>query len=95
MTVAQLGERLGTLLTVGRETATSSETPSVDLNSVTGSILSNLSIGADVATVRSLKANALLSSRGVALHGAGFIVTQAQAAGLGLGTICDLEKHIR
>src|SRR6185312_1232020 len=40
-------------------------------------------------------ANEGLSSRGVSLHGAGFIVTPAQAKQLGLGRRPGLERHIR
>ena len=36
-----------------------------------------------------------LSNRGVQLFGAGFIVTADEAAGLGLGTVAGLEKHVR
>lgn len=43
----------------------------------------------------SLRANEGISSPGVKLHGAGFIVTPEQARQLGLGRIPGLEKHIR
>jgi hypothetical protein len=36
-----------------------------------------------------------ISSPGVKLHGAGFIVTRREAASLGLGTVTGLERHIR
>ena len=39
-------------------------------------------------------ANDLISSRGVALHGSGFIVTPQQANALGLGTIPGLDEYI-
>jgi hypothetical protein len=42
-----------------------------------------------------LDANEGVCSRGVSLHGAGFIVTPMQATSLGLGRIPGLEKHIR
>ena len=45
--------------------------------------------------VKPLVANAGLSSRGMALHGTGFIVTPAEAEALGLGTRHGLEAHIR
>ncbi|MFY8094217.1 MAG: class I SAM-dependent DNA methyltransferase [Niveispirillum sp.] len=60
-----------------------------------GIILPDLTIGADIAGVQPLKANEGLSSRGVSLHGSGFIVTPTEAAGLGLGKVSGLEQHIR
>ena len=42
-----------------------------------------------------LDANEGICSRGVSLHGAGFIVTPEQAKALGLGRIPGLEQHIR
>jgi hypothetical protein len=55
----------------------------------------DLSGGADVSCVQTLAANDGLCSRGVSLHGAGFIVTPDEARALGLGTIPGLQKHIR
>jgi len=60
-----------------------------------GRIFANLRIGADVAGAVPLKANDGISSPGVKLHGAGFIVTPAEARALGLGTVSGLENHIR
>lgn len=60
-----------------------------------GPILPDLTIGADIAGVLPLKANEGLSSRGVSLHGSGFIVSPTEAAALGLGKVPDLELHIR
>lgn len=37
----------------------------------------------------------MISSRGVSLHGAGFLISPEQAAALGLGRIPGLEQHIR
>ncbi|WP_426031392.1 hypothetical protein [Cypionkella sp. TWP1-2-1b2] len=51
-------------------------------------------IGADVAAARPLKANDDIASPGVKLHGVGFIVTPAEAQGLGLGSVPGLEAHI-
>ncbi len=52
-------------------------------------------MGSDVASCVALKANDGLSSRGMSLHGAGFIVTPAHAEHLGLGTRAGLDHHIR
>lgn len=67
----------------------------VEFAIVQGPILPDLTIGADIAGVLPLKANEGLSSRGVSLHGSGFIVTPTEAAALGLGKVPGLEQHIR
>jgi len=61
----------------------------------TGQIQADLRVGANVAGVRALQANAGISNTGVKLHGAGFIVRRHEAAQLGLGTVTGLERHIR
>ena len=58
-------------------------------------INADLTIGVDVTRANALRANEGLCSPGVKLHGAGFIVTPAQAAQLGLGRRPGLENHIR
>ena len=47
--------------------------------SKTGKINPDLTIGVDVRSVEQLTANDGISPRGVKLHGAGFIVTPAEA----------------
>lgn len=61
----------------------------------TGRINANLTVGVDVSKATPLLANEGISSPGVKLHGAGFIVTPEQAKSLGLGTISGLERYIR
>ena len=94
MTVATRGEREGTLATVEQESGLNTDTPVVELTERKGRINGNLKLGADITAVQPLMANALISSPGVKLHGAGFIVTPQQAAELGLGTTPGLEDHI-
>ncbi|TGN39692.1 class I SAM-dependent DNA methyltransferase [Paracoccus liaowanqingii] len=60
-----------------------------------GKIFGNLRVDADVAGAKALRANEGISSPGVKLHGAGFIVSSAEAQTLGLGTVPGLEAHIR
>ncbi|MCM0020558.1 MAG: class I SAM-dependent DNA methyltransferase [Tagaea sp.] len=67
----------------------------VDLAFRTGRINPDLTVGVDVTRALPLRANAGLSSPGMKLHGAGFIVTPAEAAKLGLGRIKGLQRHIR
>ncbi|GGK48462.1 type IIL restriction-modification enzyme MmeI [Salinarimonas ramus] len=94
MTVCARGDGPGVLARVVSEEHLDSDTPQVELERREGVITGNLIIGADLASAGALLANEALSSRGVALHGAGFIVTPQKAAALGLGRVEGLENHI-
>lgn len=94
MTVAAKGEHEGILAEAVSEIALNTDTPQVALEPRAGKVRATLTIGADVASTKSLIANDLLSSPGVKLHGAGFIVTPQQARSLGLGTVARLDEHI-
>ncbi|PHP66610.1 hypothetical protein CSC94_13070 [Zhengella mangrovi] len=95
MTVAARGERTGVLATLRHESGLNTDTPQVDLEKREGKITAKLTVGADLAEARPMMANEEISSAGVKLHGAGFIVTPQQAFALGLGRIAGLERHIR
>jgi len=95
MTVGVAGERIGTLQRVVRETRSTNDERDVELDESNGKIYADLSIGADVAGAEPLVANSSISSLGVSLHGAGFIVTPEEAVRLGLNCITGLEKYIR
>lgn len=95
MTVAERGVREGWLVEVVSEAGLETDTPVIDVRPSEGRINADLSIGADVTRAVALRANAELASPGVKLHGDGFIVTRADAAALGLGTVPGLEAHIR
>ncbi|GAA3995998.1 hypothetical protein GCM10022408_03210 [Hymenobacter fastidiosus] len=60
-----------------------------------GNILPDLSIGADLDSANPLKSNQGLSSPGVKLHGAGFIVNSEKAIELGIESIEGMKTHIR
>ncbi|OBQ67801.1 class I SAM-dependent DNA methyltransferase [Mesorhizobium erdmanii] len=94
MTVAEQREREGVLAEVISEMELNTDTPQVILELREGKVRADLTIGADLGSAKRLLANEGLSSRGVVLHGAGFIVSQAQAATLGLGKVPGLEQHI-
>jgi hypothetical protein len=94
MTVAQAGNREGTLATVRAEEGLNTDTPQVSLAKRQGKITAKLTLGADLSKVQPLLANEALCSPGVKLHGAGFIVDRAKALQLGLGTIEGLKKHL-
>ncbi|MGE5514755.1 MAG: class I SAM-dependent DNA methyltransferase [Bacteroidota bacterium] len=95
MTVAEAGEHAGILATLATEEPGPTDAAEVRLNERSGRIQPDLTIGAEVSAARPLAANDRLCSPGVKLHGAGFIVTPADAAELGLGEVPGLEQHIR
>ncbi|HJS84273.1 MAG TPA: DNA methyltransferase, partial [Acetobacteraceae bacterium] len=98
MTVAERWldrSRPGRLVTVVCERAGKEDAPEVELSEAEGVINADLTIGAPLEATSPLRANEGLCSRGMALHGAGFIISPATARTLGLGRIPELEKHIR
>ncbi len=96
MTVAARGrDRPGRLLEVRRERPMPDGEADVELSERVGVIHADLCIGADITRARPLRANEGLCSRGVMLHGAGFIVTPEQAKDFGLGRVLGLEQYIR
>ncbi|TNC74148.1 class I SAM-dependent DNA methyltransferase [Rubellimicrobium roseum] len=95
MTVMRRGKREGVLGRVIEQSDLDSDAPVVRLGLGRGTISARLALGADVTAAEPLLSNEGLSSPGVKLHGAGFIVTPAQARALGLGTVPGLERHIR
>ncbi|MEO9297729.1 class I SAM-dependent DNA methyltransferase [Devosia alba] len=94
MTVAQAGEREGVLATVISEKGLDTDAPQVTLETREGKVRADLILGADLASAKALMANEAISSRGVSLHGAGFIVTLQRAKQLGLGSVPGLEQFI-
>jgi hypothetical protein len=82
MTVGAGGTAEGRLLTVTDERATGGEGLDVTLAEQRGAIHADLTIGANVAAAKPLRANGGISSPGFKLHGAGFIVTPEERAKL-------------
>jgi len=96
MTVAQAGVREGLLMRVLSEEPGHDEgAAKTDFIERRGLIHPDLTIGPNTAVAVPLRANSGLCSRGVALHGPGFIVTPEKAHELGLGEIPGLDLHIR
>jgi len=95
MTVGERGDHQGHLYRVVHEGDGRAEGTDVELAEQPGKIFADLKIGANIAGAVPLESNEGLSSPGVKLHGAGFIVTPEQAALLGLGRVAGLENHIR
>ncbi|WP_299700529.1 DNA methyltransferase [uncultured Pontibacter sp.] len=94
MTVAETGKINGRVLTVISETKTEGLEVLVSFNEKDGSIQSDLTVGAAVASAKALKANSDMSNKGVLLIGSGFIITPEKAIELGLGIIPETEKII-
>ena len=89
MTVGQPGDAPGTLQTVFGEGGAEGDAVHIELTEKTGRIHADLSIGANVVGAKALRANGGISSPGLKLHGAGFIVTPEEAATL------EASEHIR
>ncbi|MCM2288539.1 MAG: hypothetical protein NDI67_05870 [Sulfuritalea sp.] len=82
MTVAAPGAGEGRLCSVTAEREGKGEGLDVELAEQRGRIHADLKVGADVTAAQALRANELLTSRGLMLFGAGFIVTPEEAARL-------------
>lgn len=95
MTVAAAGRHEGRLLEVIAESGLDTDQPRVEVRERSGMLNSDLSIGVDITRTIGLLANEGLCSPGVKLHGAGFIVTPAEAEALGFGRRPGLDSHIR
>lgn len=95
MTIGAAGDRPGTRLEVRAERESGRDEIEVTLGERSGTINADLTIGAGVANAAPLRATSSISSPGVKLHGAGFIVKPDEAEKLGLGSVDGLEKHIR
>ncbi|WP_306224064.1 class I SAM-dependent DNA methyltransferase [Bosea beijingensis] len=95
MTVAQSGRHDGKLCTVLSEIGLDTDQPQIEIGVSEGRINSDLTIGADMTQAAALRSNDGLCSPGMKLHGAGFIVTPAEARALGLGHRDGLEGHVR
>ncbi len=96
MTVGVSGNKDGRLSTIVQEDLDNdSKVAEIALSTSIGKLLSDLTIGADVASAKELKANSALANRGVQLIGGGFMVSPDQAKMLGLGTNATVKNHIR
>ena len=92
MTVAAPGHAEGILEKVVAEKARADGEHEVSLVKVEGVITPNLQIGADLTSCKPLHSNSSITNTGVKLHGAGFIVSKAQATDLGLDVLQVLKN---
>jgi hypothetical protein len=83
MTVAVPADGAGRLLRVVGESSGEEGEVEVELAEKSGLIHADLSVGANVAGAKALRSNEMITSRGLMLFGAGFIVTPEESAGLG------------
>ena len=95
MTVAAAGASTGRVVTITSEAGLDTDAPLLGESIGYGAINANLSCGSSSTSVVSLVANEGLCSRGVGLHGAGFLVAGSQVTALGLSQRTGLEAHIR
>lgn len=95
MTVVSAGAQDGTVLEVTGEQGLDTDEPKLAFISTTGGINGDLTVGPTVSASLSLTSNEGLCSRGMALHGRGFIVSRSEAAYLGLGRRPQRETHLR
>ena len=83
------------LLTLASEAEGEVDSRNVTFHLARGEINADLTIGANVAGAGALAANGAISTPGVKLHGAGFILTRTEAKRLGLGSDKNTARHIR
>jgi hypothetical protein len=95
MTVAAPGNGEGVLETISHERPMENGECEVAVSRNAGRIAANLQLGPDLTSCVGLASNAKLSCPGVKLHGSGFILTDDEAANLGLGKIPGLEARIK
>lgn len=95
MMVMANGKHEGILRIVVGEIGIETDDPEIAYVERSGRINADLTVRIDVTSAQRLLANEGLSSPGMKLHGAGFIVTQKLAEHLGLGRRPGLENHIR
>jgi hypothetical protein len=95
MTVLGSGASAGLLRTVVGERGGTEDLSEVSFVDRVGTIHPDLTIGANVSGALGLRANSNVSSPGAKLHGAGFIVSQAEAVELGLDATPGMRARVR
>jgi len=95
MTVGAAGEKAGVLQQVVEEQRTEDDNRNITLKAQKGKVFADLKAGANVASAIPLKANLGISSPGVKLHGAGFIIQPEEVAQLEQQTPSDTSRVIR
>ena len=94
MTVATTRIQVGVLRTLLRETEQQDGAVNVEFSEKNGTILADLSIGAELGTCALLRSNSGLCCNGMVLCGGAFVVNSQEALQLGLGRLAGLDRHI-
>ncbi|MGF9692925.1 DNA methyltransferase [Rhizobium sp. 0TCS1.26] len=95
MTVAQAGKHDGRLLEVTAEEGVETDSPVILFAEKAGRINSDLTVGVDVTAAVELAATRGITSAGMKLHGAGFLVDRNMLLKLGASTRKGLIERIR
>lgn len=95
MTVAEAGEHSGVLQTVEEEEPADDGSSKTFFRTSNGRLGADLTVGLEIAETKPLQANQGIASRGMMLGSSGFIVTQAEAEALGLGSNPEAHGVIR
>ena len=95
MTVGEAGQETGRQMLVTAEGESNNGEAAVSFLERRGLIHLDLRIGPNVASAVALRAMQGISSPGLKLHGAGFIVTEKEAQVLGLGRVPSVENVLR
>jgi hypothetical protein len=95
MTVGVGEVQAGRLLTASNEVTVGDGEVAMTLTERRGEIQHDLRVGAAVASALPLSAMEAISSPGLKLHGAGFVITEDRANFIGLGKLQGLERHLR
>jgi hypothetical protein len=93
MTVGVAGEGEGRLLSVTAERETGGEGLEVELSERVGLIHADLSIGANVAAAKALRANGGVANRGVQLLASGFVVKAEEVMQLDAGSLAKRYRN--
>lgn len=95
MTVAQKGLANGRLLLLSSKAKSDGLEVLVNFTEKIGKIHSDLTIGAQVSSIKLLQSNEKLCCRGVQLIGSGFIISKEEADKLGYNKTEGIEQYIR
>jgi hypothetical protein len=95
MTVGIAGKQSGVLRRVISERYDRSETATIEFGAAQGIISADLNVGPDLDKAIGLRSGERLHSNGMMPRGSGFILSDEEAAKLGLGTNKSLSRVIR
>lgn len=95
MTVAEAGKHDGLLMDVTAEEGVETDSPVIQFAEKRGRVNSDLTVGVDVTEAVELAATRGITSAGMKLHGAGFLVRPDELSKLGYSTRQGLYERVR